>query len=352
MCRRKGSDSFLLVALALAGACGSCGGRSDGEKRKPIAPAPGGPPSFAALAERLLPSVVIVVEAGDGPTETGRAPVPLETGSLGAGFVVDARGHVLTNRHVVGAAQRLWVRTADGETHSARLVGQDDQTDLALLLVDSRGKPLSPVAMGDSDTLAVGDWVVAVGSPFGMGHSLTAGIVSAKGQRDFVEFPGVSDFIQTDAAINPGNSGGPLVDAQGRVVGINTVMRTDAQGIGFAIPVRVIQEVLPGLIRDGKIGRSWIGLFVEPVAHRDAADAAQGGALVSELVEGGPAERADVRTGDVILTFDGHKVARAEDLRRLVFAATVGKSVVMRIRRHGSERDIGIKTITRPGDAP
>ena len=350
MCRRGGSS--LVLALGLAGAWGSCGGRGDRDKKKTVESAPpAGPPSFAALAERLMPSVVGVVEGGD-PVTGLAASGATQDSSLGSGFVVDARGHVVTNRHVIGLAKRVWVQSADGQRHLARVVGHDDQTDLAVLVVESERK-LPPAPLGDSDTLAVGDWVVAAGSPFGLGHSFTAGIVSAKGRRHLMEVPGYWDFIQTDAAINPGNSGGPLVDVRGRVVGISAAMRSDAHGIGFAIPVNTLKAVLPGLIRDGRVARSWIGLFIDQVEEqRDVPDAVRSGAVVSALVEGGPAERADVRTGDVILTFDGHRLARADDLPWLVSTASVGKSVVMRIWRDGSERDLGIQTMERPADAP
>jgi len=323
-----------------------------------------GPPSFAALATRLLPSVVSVIDLDAGSAmvghEAGRAPKTTAGeapgASLGAGFVVDERGHVVTNRHVLGPAARIRVQLADGRELGARLVGHDAQTDLAVLRVEGGGEKLPALALGDSDRLLVGDWVLAVGSPFGLGHSLSAGIVSAKGRRDLLE-PAVGywNFIQTDAAINPGNSGGPLVDLDGRVVGISTAMRSDAHGIAFAIPVNTLKAVLPSLIEKGRVARSWIGIFIDPVTEEVAAK--QGlpkarGAVVSRLVEGGPAERADLREGDVITAFDGRNLDGPDDLPWLVSTVAVGRTVGMRIWRDGTERELKVKTTEKPADAP
>jgi serine protease Do len=298
--------------------------------------------------------VVTVIERRDG--ELGRAPGlaavgASEGGSLGAGFAVDAEGHVVTSRHVLGDATQVWLEALDGRRIAARVLGRDEGTDLAVVVIDPSERPLPPVPLGDSDSLAVGDWVVTVGSPFGLGQSFSAGVVSAVGRADIMDLAG-ANLIQTDAAVNPGNSGGPLADARGRVVGVTAAMRSDARGIGFAIPVNTLKAILPALIREGRVARSWIGLFVEPADMDDLPETVQRGARVSRVVAGGPAAAADVKAGDVVLAFDGRALERADDLRRIVAATAVGRRVVLRVWRAGAERDVGITTVARPSDAP
>jgi len=348
MCRPCGSPLRLVFAAGLLMAC-----RQEGREPPPVAAKQ---PSFSQVAARLLPSVVGVLEPSARGAEASGTGHVASVGrvSLGAGFVVDKHGHIVTNRHVVGEAQQVLVEFSDGRRVEAAVVGKDDQTDLAVLRVAARGAP-SPLPLGDSDGLAVGDWVLAAGSPYGLSHSLSAGIVSAKGRREAVDEVGYGEVIQTDAAINPGNSGGPLVDLQGRVVGVSAAMRSGARGIGFAIPVNTLREVLPSLIRKGRVARSWIGIFIDEVDEAALAGKAfpnRGGAVVSRLVAGGPAERADLRPGDVILAFNGHDLRGPEDLPGLVTAVAVGQTVAMRIWRDGVEREVTVKTVEKPADAP
>jgi S1-C subfamily serine protease len=299
-----------------------------------------------------MPSVVSVLDAGGREAAQTEPPGAATGPSLGAGFVVDTQGHVVTNGHVVGEAKKVSVRLAGGEHLEASVVGRDEQTDLALLRVHSGAASLRPMPLGDSDRIAVGDWVLAVGSPYGLEQTLTAGIISAKGRRDLIDDAGYWDFIQTDAAINPGNSGGPLIDLSGRVIGIATAMRSDARGIGFAVPVNTLRAVLPDLIRSGRVSRSWIGIFIDAVPEEVSARIGARGAVVSRVVEGGPAALAGLRKGEVVLAVNGRSVARSDELPWLVSTVPLGKVVTLRVWRDGTEHDLRMTTIEKPRDAP
>jgi serine protease Do len=269
---------------------------------------------------------------------------PRESQSLGSGFIIGADGFVLTNAHVVEAADEITVKLTDKREFKAKVIGSDKRTDIALLKIDANGLPY--VRFGDPNKLRVGEWVVAIGSPFGFENSVTAGIVSAKGrslpQENFVP------FIQTDVAVNPGNSGGPLFNLRGEVVGINSAIysRTGGfMGLSFAIPIDVANEVVQQLKTTGRVIRGRIGVVIQPVT-KELADGfglqKPIGALVNSVEKGGPADKAGVEPGDVILRFDGKAVASSEDLPRIVGGTKPGTRVTIQIWRNRAPRDLQV----------
>jgi serine protease Do len=274
----------------------------------------------------------------------GGAPREFQSQSLGSGFIISADGFVLTNAHVVEAADEITVKLTDKRELKAKVIGSDKRTDIALLKIEASGLPF--VRFGDPNRLRVGEWVVAIGSPFGFENSVTAGIVSAKGrslpQENFVP------FIQTDVAVNPGNSGGPLFNLRGEVVGINSAIysRTGGfMGLSFAIPIDVANEVAQQLKSGGRVVRGRIGVVIQPIT-KELADGfglpKAAGALVNQVVKGDPAEKAGVEPGDVILRFDGKVVNSSEDLPRLVGATKPGSRVSMQIWRNKAARDVQV----------
>ncbi|MGZ5091413.1 MAG: DegQ family serine endoprotease [Burkholderiales bacterium] len=278
------------------------------------------------------------------PNPGPNAPREFQSQSLGSGFIITADGFVLTNAHVVEAADEITVKLTDKRELRAKVIGADKRTDIALLKIDATGLPT--VRFGDPNRLRVGEWVVAIGSPFGFENSVTAGIVSAKGrslpQENFVP------FIQTDVAVNPGNSGGPLFNLRGEVVGINSAIysRTGGfMGLSFAIPIDVANEVVQQLKSTGRVIRGRIGVVIQPVT-RELADGfglqKPQGALVNSVEKGGPAEKAGVEPGDVILKFDGKVVSSSEDLPRVVGATKPGSRVAMQIWRNKTARDVQV----------
>jgi len=337
----------------------------------------GAPESFADLAERLLPSVVNIqttqtVQArGDrqGPEGLPQFPPgspfeeffreffdrqqrggpgqqqrPRRAQSLGSGFIIDytnGEGYVVTNNHVIDGADEVNVVLTDNTTLRAEVVGRDPRTDLALLRVRTE-KRLQPVRFGNSDTLRIGDWVLAIGNPFGLGGTVTAGIVSARG-RDIRIGP-YDDFIQTDAAINRGNSGGPLFNMAGEVVGINTAIFSPTGGsigIGFAIPANIATNVVAQLREFGRTRRGWLGVRIQQVTDEIAESVGlQGGprgALIAGVNEGGPADRARLQNGDIVLRFDGHEIREMRSLPRIVADTPIGKQVPVVVWRGGRE---------------
>ncbi len=328
----------------------------------PLPPMQGAPPSFAPIAKHADPSVVTITTFGE---EVERTPFfgrvrRRETKGLGSGFVVDKDGIVLTNNHVVEGADQIRVKLSDDRDFSAKVVGRDPHTDIAVVRIDDHS--LVPLSLGDSDTLDVGDWVVAIGNPFGLSHTVSAGIVSAKGRtvRDVPLDPsGYYDFLQTDASINPGNSGGPLLNLQGQVVGINTAIRGGgAQGIGFAIPINMVKQLLPVLLRDGHLTRSALGVRVSDVHDLEPEARAQlklendNGALVEVIEPGGPAQKAGLAPGDVIVGFEGKPIDRSSLLRWLASTAGVGRVVTVRVSRAGKLFDIKVTLGKLPETAP
>lgn len=265
--------------------------------------------------------------------------------SLGSGFVIDEEGHILTNNHVVEKTDEIKVVLADSREYEAEIVGRDPRTDLALIKIKTT-TPLKPLPLGDSDAMNVGDWVLAIGNPFGLEWTVTAGIISAKYRR--IGADSYANFIQTDASINPGNSGGPLLNTRGEVVGINSAIfsRTGGSiGIGFAIPVNLAKELLPQL-KEGKVVRGWLGVMIQHITPdlQDKLDLKdQRGALVADVTAGGPAEKAGIRRGDVIVSFDGKEVREMNELPMMVGSTPVGKEVDVEVIRAGRKKTIEVK---------
>jgi serine protease Do len=334
-----------------------------------------GLPSFSSIVSAAAPAVVhvrtvAVVDAADvpgippglfgdddgpfgpqGPFRGFRAPRnPHGRGETqrgtGSGFVIRSDGIVLTNNHVVERAKEITVAISDGRELPAKVLGRDPKTDLAVLKVDSK-QPLPTVALGDSDALAVGDWVVAIGNPFGLNNTVTAGIVSAK-DRTIGQGP-YDHFIQTDASINPGNSGGPLFDEHGNVVGINTAIFSQGGGnigIGFAIPINLAKQLAPQLEEHGHVTRGWLGVSIQKLTPELAESVgAEGtrGALVAGVTPGSPAAKAGVKAGDVITRWDGKAVDEPGALSMLVAGTAIGKTVPVALQRDGEAREVEVK---------
>lgn len=275
-----------------------------------------------------------------GPFSEGNPPRGFEQRGVGSGFVISKDGYVLTNNHVVEDADQIKVKLANGKEFNGKVVGRDPKTDLAVVKVEG-ASDLHPLTLGNSDDLKVGSWVVAVGSPFGLEQTVTAGIVSAKGR--VIGSGPYDNFIQTDASINPGNSGGPLINLNGEVIGINTAIIASGQGIGFAIPINNAKEVVPQLEEKGHVTRGWLGVGIQEVTPAIANSfnlKETKGALVSQVSKGGPAEKAGIEQGDVILEFDWKEIASSKDLPMIVASTPVGKTVTVKLLRDG-------KTVTR-----
>lgn len=313
-------------------------------------------PDFVDLAAKLSPAVVnISSEEGGEPPETapkGGPRNPFEeygpkTKSLGSGFIITKDGYVLTNDHVISDSGQITVSTQDGHQYVGKLVGRDEKTDVALLKIDAK-QDLPAAPLGDSDGVRVGQWVMAIGNPFGFDHSVTVGVVSARGR--FI--PGNYDeFIQTDASINPGNSGGPLIDLRGEVVGVNSAIYTRTgsnMGIGFAIPVNIVKEELPQLRSHGKVVRGWLGVYIQKITP-DLAESLglkdPNGALVAEVLKNGPAKSAGIERGDVIVAFDGQPITDSRELPLIVGRTPIGHVATLKVVRRGKAQELKI-TIT------
>jgi serine protease Do len=350
MRRSRGEGAVLLGLLVFGGACREREPHREEVPTTGFASGPrehGAPASFVDLARAVDQSVVTV--RSKARRSSGLQDLypwidepPSRPASLGSGVILDADGTIVTNHHVIRGAEAILVALADGQEHPARVIGSDEETDIGILRIRAEG--LVPARLGDSDRLEVGEWVVAIGNPFGLSHTVTAGIVSAKGRtaRDVPSGPAKNytwNFFQTDASINPGNSGGPLINVSGEVVGINTAIVARGAGIGFAIPINMVKELVPLLARDGHITRAWLGVFIHPVTADVAAKlglASPRGALISDVVERGPAARAGIRRGDVILAFDGKDVDE-KTLPFLASTAGVGRRVRLLLWRGGAE---------------
>jgi serine protease Do len=270
--------------------------------------------------------------------------------SLGSGFIVSSDGYILTNNHVVEKADEVTVTLLDKGEFKAKVVGTDPKIDIALIKIDAKRK-LTYVVLGDSDKLDVGEWVVAIGNPFGLGHTVTAGIVGAKGR--IIGSGPYDDFIQTDASINPGNSGGPLFNLKGEVVGINTAIVQGGQGIGFATPIQLAKSVLDQLKDKGKVTRGWLGVYIQrltPEAAENLGLSARHGALVSDVTSGGPAEKAGIRSGDVIVAFNGKEIRDEHELPQAVASTKPGKTVDVRLLREGKEMTIAVTIAEMEGE--
>ncbi len=347
--RRRGALALTLLAPWLT-ACENWRSRlsaSDGAEAAPVVVTvprgpetvilPGGvqaPASFAELAERVAPSVVFV-----RPNQTHRYGSRRVLGrGLGSGFVIDPDGLILTNHHVVENAARIDVSIGKDRRLRAQIVGADPPTDIAILRIEARGLPALP--LGDSNALRVGDWVLAIGNPFGLANTVSAGIISAK-DRTTEDVPGLDpqgfyNFLQTDASINPGNSGGPLLDLAGNVVGVNTAINVQAHKIGYAIPVNMVRELLPRLVGQGHIERAAMGAVIASLKPVDVArigvDGLKG-ALVRQVSPGGPGDQAGLSVDDVILEFNGRDIPGPWALRWAMSLAGVGTLVKLLVRR-------------------
>jgi serine protease Do len=326
----------------------------DGSGAQPIVPQ-GVPGSFADLAEQASPGVVNIqtskkIRGAAVPRfEDFFYGIPLPEGmqerevpSLGSGFVISRDGYIVTNAHVVEDVESIKVIFADGKELDAEIIGRDAKTDIALIRVKS-DKPLFALPLGNSDTVRPGEWVLAIGNPFGLEHTVTAGIVSAKhrviGQGSY------DDYIQTDAAINPGNSGGPLLNLSGEVIGINTAIRPAANTIGFAVPVNMAKDVLPQLRTAGHVTRGWIGVVIQKITpeiskHLELQE--NTGALVSKVMPDGPAAKGGLKRYDVIVEFDGKPIGEMSDLPRIVAATPVGRTVKMVVLRDGKKKNLEV----------
>ncbi|MFM8991515.1 MAG: Do family serine endopeptidase, partial [Alphaproteobacteria bacterium] len=343
------------------------------------APARGAGESFAPLVREVSPAVVNIAASRDAqPADIAqrRRPAPMpgspleeflrrfgdpgarpdatprRATALGSGFVVDPAGYIVTNNHVAGDATDIAVTFPDGRQLKARLVGRDEKTDLALLKVES-DRPLQSVRWGDSDAVQVGDWVLAVGNPFGLGGTVTAGIVSARG-RDIQAGP-YDDFLQLDAPINQGNSGGPSFDMQGAVIGVNTAIYSPnggSVGIGFAIPSAVARPVVEELRARGRVERGWIGVAVQPLTPEIALglglQATQEGALVAQVEPGSPAAIGGLRQGDVVVAVDGKSVNRLRELPRAIAAVKPGEVARLEVLRRGAATQVSLRVGTTP----
>ena len=327
------------------------------------AQARGAPESFADLVEDLLPAVVNIAttqmvdtrrseefeeffrefferRGGEPPRRERR-----RANSLGSGFIIDSSGYIVTNNHVIAEADEISVRLSDDTSLEAKVVGRDEKTDLALLKVET-DKPLPAVSWGDSDETRIGDWVVAIGNPFGLGGTVTAGIVSAL-QRD-INTGSYDDYIQSDAAINRGNSGGPMFNLDGKVIGVNTAIFSPSGGsvgIGFAIPSILAKNIIGQLRDHGEVRRGWLGVRIQTVTE----ELAEGlrldrprGALVASVTPEGPAEKSGILQGDVILRFDGREVTEMRKLPRMVAETPIGKAVPVVVWRKGEEETVQV----------
>ena len=329
----------------------------------PIPEVAGSVPSLAPMLARVTPGVVNIAVRGRVKEQNpllqdpffrrffdlpqNQKPEERETQATGSGVIVDAaQGYVLTNGHVVEHATRIEVTTKDNRRLPAKLLGRDPDTDVAVLQIPAEN--LTAVPMGDSDRLQVGDFVLAIGNPFGLGQTVTSGIVSALG-RSGLGIEGYEDFIQTDASINPGNSGGPLVDLHGQCVGINTAILAPGGGnigIGFAVPINMARRVMEQLLRYGEVKRGRIGVAIQDLTP----DLAQGlntshttGAVIARVDPGSPAERAGLHSGDLVVAINGLPVHSGTQLRNTIGLTRIGEEVQLTVDRHGSERNLAVR---------
>ncbi|HEY7491402.1 MAG TPA: DegQ family serine endoprotease [Candidatus Tectomicrobia bacterium] len=342
------------------------------EQTVPVTPeVPRGLDIFMHLADQLSPAVVNIstvqkpAKRGERPFGGPRSPFqerepfksdpfrefferffgetpPQGRQSLGSGFIINPQGLILTNNHVIEEADRIKVILHDEREFEAQVIGRDPKTDLALIKVQTEVS-LPTVPLGNSDALRIGEWVMAIGNPFGLSHTVTAGIVSAKGRA--IGAGQYDDFIQTDASINPGNSGGPLFNTRGEVVGINTAIIAGGTGIGFAIPVNLAKELLPQLHAKGKVTRGWLGVMIQKVTP-DLAHSFNlpqpTGALVADVIADGPAAKGGLQRGDIITKFDGTAIHDMHELPRLVANTPVGKQVKVDLLRQGQQQTVTV----------
>jgi len=369
--KRYGLGLVLIVMVALLFL--SLGPTSSKGAETGVQPYPNAPASFTELVKRVGPEVVNisttkVVKRGpmpmpfghEGPWRDffgddfferffGQMPRERKQRSLGSGVIIDPqKGYILTNNHVIAGADEITVRLDDGKEHKAEVVGRDPKTDLALIRTKVALDVEVGAPLGDSDKTEIGEWVMAIGNPFGLERTVTVGILSAKGR--VIGAGPYDDFLQTDAAINPGNSGGPLFNMKGEVIGINTAIVASGQGIGFAIPINMAKELLPQL-KKGKVTRGWLGVSIQEITEDIAKsfklkDAK--GALVAEVMEDTPAQRGGMERGDIVISFDGKEVETPNDLQRIVASTPPDKKVKAKVIRDGKIETLTVKVGTMP----
>jgi Do/DeqQ family serine protease len=333
--------------------------------------------AFVAVADKVTPAVVnlSIKPRRTSPTPGGdlseqekrfreffgpefferffrRRPQPEDARSAGSGVIVDARGYVLTNNHVIENAGEIEVRLSDARTFKATPVGRDPKSDLAVLRVENPPGPLPVADLGDSDRLRIGQWAIAIGNPFGLDRTVTVGIISATG-RTRVGLATYEAFIQTDASINPGNSGGPLLDLDGKVIGINTAIVAAGQGIGFAIPINMVREIMSQLIAKGRVTRGWLGVAIQDLTDDLAAGfgvAPRSGVLVSDVLKDSPAEAAGLRPGDIIVEFGGTPIVEVTDLQKRVAAVEPGRPTPLAVIRERGRTMLSVRIGEMPVD--
>jgi serine protease Do len=355
--------------LGVVGDLAAAVGKAPEKTEGIIGPSPGANP-FVQIAKDISPAVVNISTTrtiknsgkqmlrqlpGHGPEDFfggedffdrffGEMPDQnLKQSSLGSGFIIDKDGYILTNNHVVDKADDIKVTLNSGKEYHAEVVGRDASTDITLIKIKDGGE-LTATPLGDSDRLEVGEWVVAIGNPFGLKHTVTVGVVSAKGRT--IGAGPYDDFIQTDASINPGNSGGPLINIRGEVIGINTAINAAGQGIGFAIPINLARKIYQELKESGKVTRGWLGVGIQPLNDdlaRKFGLKDTKGALVGNVIKGNPAEQAGIKAGDVIVEYDGKPVESDRDVVSLVGATAVGREVAVKVIRNGKEQVLHVK---------
>jgi len=323
---------------------------------------PGPDNPFIQVAEQVTPSVVNISTVTTGktgkPGELFRPfgndpffrdffdrffegmPRRRQQNSLGSGVVIDKAGLILTNNHVIKDADEITVRFSNKQEAKGKVVGTDGKTDLAVIRVTTK-EELPVARLGNSDTLRVGEWAIAIGNPFGLDHTLTVGVVSATGRSE-VGIAAYENFIQTDASINPGNSGGPLLNVRGEVIGINTAIVASGQGIGFAIPINMARKIMDDLVKKGKVTRGWLGVGVQPLTPELAKSfgVSGEGVLVNQVMPKSPAEAAGLKVGDLILSVDGKAIKDPRELQRIIADIDIGKSIEVQILREKEKRTI------------
>ena len=324
------------------------------------------PESFAPVVKKAAPSVVNISTTktvtrqidpffddffggffGGNPYGNGGGQ-KFKSSALGSGFIIDMNGYIVTNNHVIEGAEEIIVKLQDEREFKATIVGTDPLTDLALLKIDTLGASITPILLGDSDKAEIGDWVVAIGNPLGLGGTVTAGILSAKG-RVLGDGP-YDNFIQTDVSINPGNSGGPLINMDGEVIGINTAIIQSAQGLGFAVPVNMLKNIIPKL-KQGKVTRGWIGVTLQPLDEKLAKSFGLNdtkGVLIADVSKGEPGDKAGLKAGDIVIAVDGKKATDSRTLVGIIGSKSPNDKVVLTVIRDGKQQNITVTLGERP----
>ncbi|WP_456455861.1 DegQ family serine endoprotease [Thermovibrio sp.] len=279
-------------------------------------------------------------------------PEKFETRALGSGFIVkvkDGWAYILTNNHVVAKAKRIKVKLTDGSVYRAKVVGRDPKTDVALIKIKVGNKKVPVVELGDSDKIKIGEFVIAIGNPYGLNWTVTHGIISATGRHGLGLNP-IEDFIQTDAAINPGNSGGPLCDINGKVIGINTAIVRNAQGLGFAVPINIAKKVMEDLLKYGKVIRGWLGVYIEDISPTLAKKfGVKEGVLITRVMPNSPAQKGGLKSGDIIVEYNGKPVKNVSDLQLKVINTKPGEVVKITVVRNGERKVLSVKIGQMPG---